>query len=141
MPKEYSKDQLWKLYEKLPEELKEAIFSTETADNIYNVCAKNEVEDERISEIARYTGQVLLGVLPPEDFQETLEKELKLTKDLAKKINQGINRFVFYPLKPELEELYKTEITPSAKPSEVTPPEEEKPAAPKGPDIYREAIE
>jgi len=141
MPREYTKEQLWKLYEKLPEELKEAVFAEETANNIDDICTRNGIEDNRISEIARYTGRVLMGVLPPEDFQETLEKELKLEKDLAKKVSQEINRFIFYPVKASLEELYKIEIAPPAKPTGITPPPEEKPPVPPGEDIYRESIE
>ena len=143
MAKEYSREQLWKLYEKLPKELKEAVFSEETANSIYDICQRNGVEDDRISEIARFTGRVLLGILPLDDFQETLEKELKLKKDLAKKVAQEINRFIFYPVKPLLEELYKIEIAPPAKPKVAPPPKplEEKPKVPSKEDVYREPIE
>jgi len=152
---DYTKEQLWKLYEKLPEELKEAIFSAETADNIYNICTKNKIEDDRISEVARYTGRVLMGILPIDEFQETLEKEVKLRKIVAKKIAQEINRFVFFPVKESLALVSKIEAAPPLKPlperpPEVTPPEvvpppeamspEEK-EKPKKPDVYRETIE
>jgi len=40
-----------------------------------------------------------------------------------------------------LEELYKIEIVPPAKPTKITPPPEEKPPAPPGKDVYRETIE
>lgn len=150
MPKEYTKEEFWKLYEKLPQELKEVVFAEDTADNIYSICERNGIDDERISEIARYTGRVLLGILPPEEFQETLEKELKLEKDVAKKVAQEISNFIFYPVKSSLEELYKKEITPSTSPtvvpptvksSETVPLSEEKPVPPSAKDIYREPIE
>lgn len=141
MPKEYTKDQFWKLYEKLPEELKEAIFSEETANNIFDICTRNGIEDDRISEVARYTGRVLLGVLPPDEFQETLEKELKIEKEVAKKTTHEINRFIFYPVKTSLEELHNIVITPPAQPSKITPPSEEKPPIPSKEDVYRETIE
>ena len=154
MPKEYSKEQLWKLYEKIPQELKEAIFSEDTAESIWEICSRNGIEDERISEIARYTGRVLLGILPPADFQETLEKELKLGKEVAKKVSQEINRFIFYPVKPALEQLYQIGIAPSEEieeaPSRVSAKEEkteisekkeEKPETPPRKDTYREPVE
>ncbi len=84
MPEKYTREQFWKLYEKLPQELKDALFAEETGENIHNTCERNKVE-ERLGEIVDYVGQVLVGVLPPEEFQETLEKELKLEKDIAKK--------------------------------------------------------
>lgn len=155
MPKEYTREEVWKLYEKLPKELQEAIFSEETADNIWNICERNEISEEKISEIAKQVGNVLLGILPPEEFQKILEKEIKLKKEIAKKVFHEIYRFIFAPVKESLAELYKIEIPPpeikpsgvppSVKPSEISPPEapllEEEPEAPKKPDIYREPIE
>jgi hypothetical protein len=144
MAKEYTQEQLWKLYQKLPDELKEAIFSSETADDIYDICLRNGIEDDRISEIARYTGRVLLGILPLDEFQKTLEKEIKLEEDKAKKVAREIDRFIFYPVKTSLEEIYKIEIAPPAKPKVTPPPKppEEKPKAPpKEEDVYREPIE
>jgi len=56
-------------------------------------------------------------------------------------VAQEINRFVFYPVKTSLEELYKIEIAPSAKPAGITPPPEEKPPVPAKEDVYREPVE
>ena len=146
MPEEYSKGQIWKLYEKLPEELREAIFSEETADSIWEICSRNGIEDERVSEVARYTGRVLMGLLPPDELEETLKKELKLEKEVAKKISQEISRFILYPVKTSLEELYKIEIAPIAG-TPVRPPSrkkiegEELKEKPKREDVYREPIE
>lgn len=142
MPREYTREQLWKLYQKLPGELKEAIFSVGTADSIYDICERNEVEE--ISEVAKYTGWVLLGVLPPEEFEETIKKELKLKKEIAKKVAREINRFIFFPVKSSLEEIYKVAITPPPAVPKVIPPTKppkEKPKAPPKKDIYREPIE
>ncbi len=139
MPKEFTRDQLWKLYKDLPSELKEAIFALETIDSIYDICSRNEIENAQ--GVAKGIGYVLLGVLPPDDFQETLKKDIGLDQEKAKKVAQEINRFIFYPVKPALEEIYKIEIAPPAKPTGVTPPPEEKPTTPPSKDTYREPIE
>jgi len=149
MAKEYSREELWKLYEKIPQELKETIFSEETAVSIAEICGRNEIEDERISEIARYTGRVLLGILPPDEFQATLEKEVALKKEVAKTVAQEINRFVFYPVRGALEQLYKMEIappirgtiSPKAAPSAEAAPSKEEPSPPSAKDVYREPVE
>jgi hypothetical protein len=144
MPAEYSSEQIWKLYEKLPQELKEAIFSEETAKNIEEICERNGIEGDLISEIARYTGRVLLGILPPNEFQETLEKELKLEKEVAKKVSQDIDRFIFYSVKASLGELYKIEIATPATMRVASPevaPQKEKPKVPPKADTYRETLE
>ena len=150
MPKEFTKEQFWKLYKGLPRELKDALFAEETGNNIFAVCEKNDVGDN-LRGIVDYVGQVLIGVLPPEDFQQTLEKELKLKKDTAKKIAQEINRFVFFPVKESLAALYKIESVSPAKPimltqekpeikSAATKTEEETPSRQPEKDTYREPI-
>jgi len=147
MAKKYTSEQFWKLYEKLPKELKDALFAEETGNNIYDTCERNGIL-KNLGEVVEYVGQVLVGVLPPDDFQETLEKEIKLKNDVAKKVAREINRFIFYPVKINLEELYGTEIAPPAQPKisslRETPPREtpkEKPEIPLEKDTYREQIE
>lgn len=144
MSKKYTSEQFWELYKKLPQELKDVLFAEETGNNIYNACGRNGVL-KNLGEIVEYTGQVLVGVLPPDEFEETLEKELELKKDVAKKVSQEINRFIFYPVKPALEQLYRIEISPGEKPKEKEESsgkeKEEKPKARPGKDSYREDIE
>ena len=143
MPEEYTKEQFWKLYEKLPQELKDALFAEETGDNIHDICERNGVL-ENLDQVVDYVGRVLVGLLPPDDLQETLERELEINKERAKKISQEINRFIFYPVKASLEELYKIEMVPIAG-MPVKPPvkkvEEKAEERPKREDIYREPIE
>jgi hypothetical protein len=145
MPEEYIKEQIWKLYEKLPQELKDVFFSEETGDNIYNICKRNEIL-ERLDQVVEYVGQVLLGVLTLDEFRQTLEKELELDPEVAKKVYQEIFRLIFYPIKTSLEELYKIEIAPIAG-TPVRPPSrkkiegEELKEKPKREDVYREPIE
>ena len=151
MPKEYLKEQIWKLYEKLPEELKEAIFSVETADNIDNVCKRNKVAEGKVPEVAKYTGRVLMGLLPPNEFEEALVKEVKLRVEVAKNIAREITRFVFFPVKEVLSQLYEVEIAPPARPKEAveleekvsreTPEKEEEEGRPRKTDVYREPLE
>ena len=100
--------------------------------------------EENIEQIVDIVGQVLVGVLPPEDFQKALEKEISLEDDVAKKVAQEINRFIFYPVKPSLEEIYKIEISPTTTPVEKARPTEEtkeKTETPQRKDVYREPIE
>jgi len=144
MVKKYTSEQFWKLYDKLSKELKDAVFAEETGENIYDICKRNGVL-ENLNSIVEYVGQVLVGVLPPSDFKETLEKELKLEEKIAKKVSQEINRFIFYPVKPSLEELYRMEALPSSpkKPisaAEVSVLEKEKSVSPRK-DTYRETVE
>lgn len=134
-------ERFWELYKNLPQELKNVLFAEETGDCVYEICKKNEIE-EKMGEIVDYVGQVLIGVLPPEDFQKTLEKKVEISPETAKKVTQEIHRLIFYPVKPCLEELYKVELaggpTPP-KPGAPLPTEEK--SVPPSKDTYREPLE
>ncbi len=136
---DYPPEQLWPLYEKLPDELKEAIFSEKTAETIYDVCVRNGLKEKEISEIAKLTGYVFLGLLPLDEFEKTLQQELKLKEEVAKKTTLEIVRFIFFPVKESLEALYKIDIEKPVLVPKVT----ETPTMPEKPkkDIYREPIE
>jgi hypothetical protein len=137
MAKNYTKDQMWILFERLPEELKDAIFAVKTSDEINDACAKNNVEKEKIPAIAKITGNVMLGVLPIDEFQIALEKEIGLKPDIAKNVFQRINRFIFFPVRNELNELYK--ITSTKKDSSDQGDVEKKSFSLKS-DTYREPL-
>lgn len=142
MAEEYPKEELQKIYEALPEDLKKALFSDKTADDIYDVCVENGLE-EKNPEVAKYVGYILLGLLSPNDFEKTLKEKLLLKNDLAKKVSQEIARLVFVPLKNTLEALYKIKIeVPAELPKESFKEEIPKETPKKrGKDVYREPIE
>jgi len=140
MPNESEKEQLWKIYELLPEELQKAIFSVETADAIWNVCEKYEINE--VNKLAKDVGNSLMGFLPPEKFQATIEKEFKLKPEIAERVALEIDRFIFYPVGPLLDKLYHPETasssgTPGIK-SEIKPDSETEKTLRK--DDYREPI-
>ena len=148
---EYTKEQFWKLYEKLPAELKEAVFSDEVGDHILDACAKNGVAD-KVSAVAKYTGRVLLGVLLPQDFQQTLEKEVGIESSACRGIATEINRFVFFPVKESLNQIHTIVPEKSSTPISSTPiisqeetrsaqQEPPKKARPKKADVYKEQID
>jgi len=128
-----------KLYLQLPEALRKAIFSVENADSICEICEKHGIEDKTVN-VTNAVADVLFGLLPPDNFQETLENKFKIKKEAAKKVAQEIYRFVFYPVKEELEELYKIEIAPLAKMS-FTPLQKKPATKPLKDDTYREPME
>lgn len=150
MPKNYTKEQLWELYEKLPVELQEAVFSEENAEHIGTICERYGVKEDQISEVAKFVGRVLMGLLPPEDFQAILKKEVGLKNGDARQVTHEINRFVFSPVKDYLNQLYHIGTVPPEKPTAPHPTEEmptkaplevsEKPTV-RREDIYREPLD
>lgn len=146
MAQKYSRDQLRQLYIKLPQEIKDVVSDDEAAKEIEEICGRNGIDDERVGKISDLIRDVLFGLQLPEEFQKELEKEAGLNEETAKKISREINRFVFYPVKPALEQLQKIEVV-SQKPNEnaksetILKPAEEYQAITKKDDTYREPIE
>lgn len=140
MVKKYSKEQLWKIYQKLPQELKDVLFAEETSDNIYDICKRNDILDN-LNQIVELVGEVLIGVLPPSEFEETLKEELKLNKGIAKKVAQEVYRFIFFPVKTSLEEIYKIGVLGASLEAIKAKPSKKPPTSPKIIDKYREPIE
>ena len=132
------------VFEKLSPDLLRLVVSEETPIKISEICLRNGVEEEeKIEAIAYQIGQVLLGRLPPDEFQKTIEKELKLLPPIAKKISGEINLNIFTLVKDSLDKVYGKEIAPPAKPKVAPPPKipGEKPPTPPSKDVYREPIE
>jgi hypothetical protein len=133
MEEEFSKEELWKIYEKLPKDLKEAIFSEDTADAIWNICKLCNIN--RVSVVAKRVGNVLMGLLPPEKLKETLQKELKLDNSTAKKLDVYIQHYVFNPVIDDLMALYHPEKLEKIE-EEIEARQEKR-----SKDVYREPVE
>lgn len=105
MAKKYTVEELWQLYEKIPEELKTAFFSDEITKIIESIGKKYILKEEEVAKIADWIGYVFLGILHPTKFELALKRELFAEKT-ADAIIAEINAHIFYPLKKELEKLY-----------------------------------
>ncbi len=103
--KEVDKEEFLKLYKTLPPNLRDALFAEETGNNIEKICRRNQLEDS-FPDILNLTGQVLLGLLPIEDFDKVLIRDVELSISKAKEISREISRFVFFPIKEDLAQLY-----------------------------------
>ena len=151
----YTPEQLEQIYQKIPDELQEAIFSVETADAVYNACLTQNITDERGNKVAELVGQVLMGLLLPEEFQKSLEKDGGIKKDAAMNIARDITRFVFFPVKESIRQLHNitgavsspaqtSPVAPQAKkaaPAAAAPAQETSAPVPKKEDSYRESFE
>ncbi|MCX6764622.1 MAG: hypothetical protein NTU58_02840 [Candidatus Nealsonbacteria bacterium] len=116
MPKDYTPNQFWKLFENLPSDLQDAVFSEKTADDVYEICEHNDIEE--VSKLAKIVGRVLLGVSEPEKLPETLQQEFGFEKEKAEKVSKEIERFILYPLELSLSNLYE-KTAPKEKPTET----------------------
>jgi len=146
MGTKYTQQQLNKALESLPEELGAALFSVETSEKLADVSERYNIYGEKGVLLSKHVGYVLMGLVLPQEFEQLLQNEIKLPKKTAQEVAREINRFVFYPVKPALEQLHNTQITATSKTStsKPTPQETEQPEfqeKPSGPDIYQEPLE
>ncbi|MFA5746471.1 MAG: hypothetical protein WC926_00135 [Candidatus Paceibacterota bacterium] len=104
MQKNITKEKFWEIYETLPEELQDAIFSGVTAEAISSACIGSGVE-EKTRQVASLVGDVLLGLSQASDFKIGLELDLNLEPSQAQNIYSAINASVFEPVKLQLQEI------------------------------------
>ena len=145
MPQNVSPEQFKTLYEKLPEGLQKTISAMSTASAIEQASDKYGVPPEKIPLVAQNVRDVLLGLTMPEEFEASLKKDLGLGEEETKQMARELNRYLFYPVKPELEQLHRLEIEVTAKVvtpgPQQAPPEEDNTPPRSGNDPYKESIE
>jgi hypothetical protein len=113
MPDKISKQKFWDLYHKLPVELQDALFDDELWENVVELCNRYQANED-LDLMSDGLKDVLLGILPPNDYIDGLAKNLKTDKTTANRIIHEINRFILFPVKEALEEVYNLEMTPLA---------------------------
>lgn len=107
MLEEYSKEELWKIYNALPFDLQNAIFSEDTAESIDNICQICKIENVALA--AKLVGRTLMGLLPPKDFIKIAKQELNLEDERAKQFEMHVQHYIFNPVADDLELIYETE--------------------------------
>ena len=111
MPEKISKQKFWELYRKLPTELQDALFDDDLWNNVAEICSRYQANDSH-DLISDGLFNVLLGILPPNIFINGLANELKTDKTTTSRIIHEINRFILFPVKEALEDIYNLQMTP-----------------------------
>lgn len=91
---------------KLPKDLKDAIFSVDSAGIIQETGKKYNLMVDKIGELADETGLVMLGLTHPKDFISNLVRRLEIDAATARKIADEINTRVFKKVRDSLKKLH-----------------------------------
>lgn len=91
-----------KHYEGLPAVLKQALFSTDVSEKMFEIGKKFGLTIEKTGIMAEETGYVMLGLGRPNEFVGNLAKGLQIDKDKATDMSAEINHQIFFPLREEL---------------------------------------
>ena len=106
MEEKPTKEFFWKTYEKLPEDLKEAIFSESNNEAVKTICSRFDLSEDQTSLIAKYTGRVLMGLLPLKELPITLELELNIDEKVVEDIIKELTYAIFKHLRVSLNKIY-----------------------------------
>ena len=104
MAQDIDRDKFWKLYEKLPVDLQGLIFDDEVGERVNLVCSHNGIaNDENL--ILDKIGDVLLGILPPNNLIAEIGKEAISAPEALKKAVNNLYS-LFSPVRESLIGIY-----------------------------------
>lgn len=107
---QYTKDQKIAVYKTLPEDLQEAIMSTESAEKFQSIAKKHSLMFDQTAELADETGLVMIGMTRVNQFVPNLVKRLNIDSSRANAIAQDINAEIFDSIRASLQKI-QTEDT------------------------------
>lgn len=105
----FNGEKLLEMYATLPDDIKRAIFSVDTAKQIMRIGKKYSLSIDQIGELGTHTGMVMVGALHPRGFIQELEKSFRIDRTKATEIGKEINHEIFFPIREELKRIHSME--------------------------------
>ena len=102
----YTDQQISQMYDSLPEDLKDSIFSVDTTSVVNEIGRKYGLAIDKIGDLANETGMVMLGVTHPNEFIGNLADRLDVDKEKARAIAQEINEQIFKKVRESLRKIH-----------------------------------
>lgn len=114
-----------KIYETLPEDVKQAISSANSSEIITEIQKKNALHIDQSAALADEVGLLMLGITHPSQFIPNVQKRLRLSSEKAREIGTEVNERIFKQIRASLMEIHKMGAASKSK------EDEEKPRPPK----------
>jgi len=102
-----TEDQSTQRWDALPENIREALTSVTGSDFVWATCEAEHIPDEKIYDVARIVGYVLMGFLHPDDAASEIKESLQIDIKIAQSIADAINKRIFDPLRADIDKVYK----------------------------------
>jgi len=109
MFKKYKADEYWKLYEDLPQKVKEVFWEEDMGKRLEKISERFSLEEKEKETLLELVVHLFLGVFPPSHIAQIIEKEIPLSGDGCEKLTTEFIRFIVYPSQNILRELYSEE--------------------------------
>jgi hypothetical protein len=120
-------DILQKQHELLPEDVKEAISSTEVTEKLSEIAKKNNLLIDESGILEEETSYVMLGLTHPNDFAKKIRERLGVDQETANNLVNEVNSGVFLPIRESLMKLHEKEEVSieTTKSNNLTPSKEQ----------------
>ena len=128
-------EQLRKKYLELPADLREAIFSVDSAAVIQEIGKKHNLTVYQMGQLANDVGLVMLGLLHPRKFILSLQQDLEVDLAVAREIAKEVNEKIFAKIRESLKKVYKIGEEPGKEEGRVEAPPIKDVSEQKGPGI------
>lgn len=102
----FTEEQISQMYDNLPEDLKEAVFSVDMNDVVEKIGRGHQLNIDKIGDLANETGMVMLGVTHPNEFIGNLTDRLEVDKEKARAIGGEINEQIFKKVRESLRKIH-----------------------------------
>lgn len=112
-----SPNNLSRQLEKLPESLRQALSSVDSAKKVVDIGRKYALHMDKLGELGAETGMVILGFTHPADFLSRLTRRLGFPEEKVRLIAQEINTEVFLKIREALKQVHgetETGIAPKS---------------------------
>src|SRR3989338_2674258 len=106
-------------YKRLPFDLKKAIVSGETRQQVQAIADRHHLLYEQVADLETETALVMLGLRPQADFITNVKGALNLPEEKARAIAEDINTEIFRPVRESLKKIHG--ITSDQQPTTSNP--------------------
>ncbi|PIP86345.1 hypothetical protein COV42_01965 [Candidatus Campbellbacteria bacterium CG11_big_fil_rev_8_21_14_0_20_44_21] len=103
--KKYDTEELNDIFDRLPEPLREAISSVETADKLEDIRKKFGLHVDQAGKLGSETGFVLLGLVPIKEFRRNVKRKLGIDEELTEKIVRAVDEKILSDVRESLKNL------------------------------------
>jgi len=133
MTMNHTKEQLFELYGKVPEDIQSIIRDENLGPAIQVIGKDHGITPAQALDVEDVVLHTLLGIKPAHSFAKQIQEKLNISEDVAQKIAKDIDENIFSPVKESLNKIQGTEkperaikipITPPVHPSATTDPKE-----------------
>jgi len=122
----YTEDALREKFESLPQGLRQAIASVDTANAVQTIAKRYILHVDQMGALSSETGLVLLGLTHPRDFTKNLAARLRVSEQRALEIAKSVSEAVLVKVKETLRGLHDAPQKPTTdnrQPTTERPPE------------------